>query len=122
MSDLDKGQHARITVVLQGALADVEQPAHITVVQPIGVPALFSECLLAGFGKTEYLVPQLCPCRFCNEKYPIVLLFIFNSISFSALYRRFLSAKLQCAYYTSKHQGTVGKHWELEGKGILSNL
>ena len=61
MPDLGKGQHARITVVLQGALADVEQPAHITVVQPIGVPASFPECLVAGLGKAENLVPQLCP-------------------------------------------------------------
>jgi len=61
MPDLGKGQHARITVVLQGTLADVEQPAHITIVQPIGVPALFSECLVADLGKTEYLIPQPCP-------------------------------------------------------------
>jgi len=52
MPDLGKGQHTRIPIVLQGALADVEQPAHITVVQPIGVPALFPECLVAGLGKT----------------------------------------------------------------------
>jgi len=58
---LGKGQDTRITVVLQGALADVKQPAHITIVQPIGVSALFSECLVAGLGKAEYLVPQLCP-------------------------------------------------------------
>ena len=57
MPDLGKGQHTRVSIVLQGALADVEQPAHITVVQPIGVPALFPECLAAGLGKTEYLVP-----------------------------------------------------------------
>jgi len=46
--------------VLQGTLADVEQPAHIPVVQPIGMPALFPECLVACLGKAEYLVPQLC--------------------------------------------------------------
>ena len=61
MPNLGKGQHTRITVVLQGALTDVEQSAHITVVQPIGVPALFPECLAAGLGKAEYLIPQLCP-------------------------------------------------------------
>jgi len=61
MPDLGKGQHARITIMLQGTLTDVEQPAYITVVQPIGVPALFPECLVAGLGKAEYLVPQLCP-------------------------------------------------------------
>ena len=38
-----------------------KQPAHITVVQPIGVPASFPECLVAGLGKAENLVPQLCP-------------------------------------------------------------
>ncbi|ERK01575.1 hypothetical protein HMPREF9145_2497 [Segatella salivae F0493] len=47
--------------MLQGALADVEQLAHITVMQPICVPALFPECLVAGLGKGEYLVPQHCP-------------------------------------------------------------
>ena len=57
MPDLSKGQHTRITVVLQGTLTDIKQPAHITVVQPIGVPALFSECLVAGLGKAEYLIP-----------------------------------------------------------------
>ena len=61
MPDLGKWQHARITVVLQGALADVEQLTHITIVQPIGVLALFSKCLVAGLGKIEYRVPQLSP-------------------------------------------------------------
>jgi len=61
MPDLSKGQHTRITVVLQGTLTDIKQPAHITVVQPIGVPALFPECLVTGLGKVEYLVPQLFP-------------------------------------------------------------
>jgi len=61
MPDLGKWQHARITVVLQGTLADVEQPAHIAVVQPVRMLALFPKCLVAGLGKTEYLVPQLCP-------------------------------------------------------------
>ena len=31
--------------MLQGALADVQQLAHITIVQLVCVPALFSECL-----------------------------------------------------------------------------
>jgi len=61
MPDLGKGQDTRIPIVLQGTLADVEQLAHISVVQPIGVLTLFSECLVAGLGKAEYLVPQLCP-------------------------------------------------------------
>jgi hypothetical protein len=59
--DLRKRQHSRIPVVLQGALADVKQPAHITIVQPIRVLTLFPECLVAGLGKAEYLCPQLCP-------------------------------------------------------------
>jgi hypothetical protein len=57
MSYLGKGQHTRIPIMLQGALTDVKQLTHITIVQPIGVPALFPECLVAGLGKTEYLVP-----------------------------------------------------------------
>jgi hypothetical protein len=61
MPDLGKRQYTRITVVLQGALADVEQPTHITVVQPIRMLAMFPECLVAGLGKAEYLIPQLCP-------------------------------------------------------------
>jgi len=61
MPDLGTWQHTRITIMLQGSLADVEQPAHITIVQPLSVPALFPECLVAGLGKAEYLVPQLCP-------------------------------------------------------------
>jgi hypothetical protein len=55
--NLGEWQHTRITVVLQGALADIKQPAHITVMQPIHVPALFPECLVAGLGKAEYLIP-----------------------------------------------------------------
>jgi len=47
--------------MLQGTLADIKQLAHITIVQPIGVLALFPECLVAGLGKIEYRVPQLCP-------------------------------------------------------------
>lgn len=61
MPDLGKGQHTRITVVLQGALADIEQPAYITVVQPVRMLALLSESLVAGLCKVEYLVPQLRP-------------------------------------------------------------
>jgi len=58
MPDLGERQHTCIPIVLQGALADIKQPAHITVVQPIGVPASFPECLVAGLGKIEYLIPQ----------------------------------------------------------------
>jgi hypothetical protein len=47
--------------MLQGSLTDVEQLAHITVVQPIGMLALFPKCLVAGLGKTEYLIPQRRP-------------------------------------------------------------
>ena len=56
-----------------------EQLAHITIVQPIGMLTLLFECLVASLGKTEYLVSQLCPCRFCNDKIfhsPIVVFFI----------------------------------------------
>ena len=60
MPDLGKWQHARITVVLQCALADVEQLAYITIVQPIGMLALFPECLVAGLGKAENIIPEPC--------------------------------------------------------------
>jgi len=59
--DLGEWQHACIPIMLQGTLADIKQLAHITIVQPIGVLALFPECLVAGLGKIEYRVPQLCP-------------------------------------------------------------
>jgi hypothetical protein len=58
MPDLGEWQHASVPVVLQGALADVEQFAHIAIVQPVRMPALFPECLVAGLGKAEYLIPQ----------------------------------------------------------------
>jgi len=47
--------------MLQGTLADIKQLAYITIVQPVSVLALFPECLVAGLGKIEYLVPQSCP-------------------------------------------------------------
>jgi len=55
MPDLREWKYTCIPVVLQCALADVEQLAYITIVQPIGMLALFPECLVAGLGKTEYL-------------------------------------------------------------------
>lgn len=61
MPDLGKRQHTRVPIVLQGTLADVEQFAYITVVQPIRVPALFPESLVAGLGKAEYIILQSCP-------------------------------------------------------------
>jgi len=61
MPDLREWKYTCIPVVLQGALADVQQSAHIAVVQPVRVSALFPECLVAGLGKAEYLVPQPCP-------------------------------------------------------------
>ena len=65
--------------MLQGTFADIKQLAHITIVQPISVPALFSKCLVAGRGKTEYLVPQLCPIWIRNDKIShssIIVLFV----------------------------------------------
>ena len=60
MPDLGKRQHTRVPIVLQGTLADVEQLAYITVVQPIRVPALFPESLVAGLGHSSVL-PNLSP-------------------------------------------------------------
>jgi hypothetical protein len=65
--------------VLQGALTDVKQPAHITIVQPVRVPALFPECLVAGLGKAEYLVLKPCPICVRNDKIShssIIVLFV----------------------------------------------
>jgi len=61
MPDLGERQHTCITIMLQGTLADIKQLAYITIVQPVSVLALFPECLVAGLGKIEYLVPQSCP-------------------------------------------------------------
>jgi len=58
MPYLGERQYTSIPIVLQCALADVKQLAHIAVVQPIGMLALFPKCLVAGLGKTEYLIPQ----------------------------------------------------------------
>ncbi|ERJ99752.1 hypothetical protein HMPREF9145_0916 [Segatella salivae F0493] len=61
MPDLGEWQHACITIMLQGTLTDVKQFAHITIVQPVRVLALFPECLVAGLGKAENLIPEPCP-------------------------------------------------------------
>jgi len=36
MSDLDKGQHGRVPIVLERSLADVQYSAHVPVVQQVG--------------------------------------------------------------------------------------
>ena len=46
------GERAVIPQGLQGALADVKQPAHIAIVQPVGMLTLLSKCLVAAVGKT----------------------------------------------------------------------
>ena len=51
MPYLGERQYTSIPIVLQCALADVKQLAHIAVVQPIGMLALFPKCLVAGLGK-----------------------------------------------------------------------
>jgi len=84
MSDLSKRQHARITIMLQGALADIQQPAHITIVQPVCVLAFFSECLVAAFRKAQDFIPKLCPIGFRNDVIVynhILLLFVVSVLS-----------------------------------------
>jgi len=54
--DLHEGKHARVAVVLQGALADAEQSANVPVVQPICVFGLFSESLQATCGEVQHFV------------------------------------------------------------------
>lgn len=49
VSDLRKRQHTHIVIMLQGALTDIRQPAHIPFVRPICVLAFLSECLVAAF-------------------------------------------------------------------------
>ena len=77
-------QHTRITIMLQGALADVQQPAHIPVVQPVRVLAFLSECLVAAFRKAQDFIPKLCPIGFRNDVIVhnhILLLFIVSGLS-----------------------------------------
>jgi len=61
MPDLRERQYTCIPIVLQCSLANIKQLAHITIVQPIGMLALFPECLVAGLGKAENLIPEPCP-------------------------------------------------------------
>ena len=82
MPDLRERQHAYIPIVLQCTLADVKQLAHITVVQPIGMLALFSKCLMAGLSKAKYLISEPCPIWIRNDKIShnsIVVLFVILS-------------------------------------------
>ena len=70
--------------MLQGALADVQQPAHIPVVQPVRVLTLFSECLVAAFCKAQDFISKLCPIGFCNDVIVhnfILLLFVVSGLS-----------------------------------------
>jgi len=53
--------------MLQGALADVQQPAHISVVQPVRVFAFLSECPVTAFRKAQDFVSKLCPVDFRND-------------------------------------------------------
>ena len=84
VSDLRKRQHARITLMLQGAFADVQQLAHITIVQPVRMLAFLSECLVATLGKAQDFISKLCPIGFCNDVIVhnfILLLFVVSNLS-----------------------------------------
>jgi len=70
--------------MLQGAFADVQQPAHIAVVQPVRVLAFLSECLVAAFCKAQDFIPKLCSVGFCNDVIVhnhILLLFVVSGLS-----------------------------------------
>ncbi|EEX17147.1 hypothetical protein HMPREF0973_03018 [Prevotella veroralis F0319] len=92
MPDLGKRQYARITVMLQGALADVEQLAHISVVQPFGMFTLFSKCPVAGLGKGKYLVPQHCPLLIGNDKISHSVILIYLYFPFAICFPSHISA------------------------------
>jgi len=84
MPYLRKRQHTCIPIVLQCTLADIKQPAYIAVVQPIGVSALFSECLVAAFRKAQDFISELCPIGFRNDVIVhnhILLLFVVSVLS-----------------------------------------
>ncbi|PNE25773.1 hypothetical protein BHU11_10895 [Tannerella sp. oral taxon 808] len=67
MPDLCEGQHACVSVVLQGAFADAKQSADVSVMQPIRVFRWFSESLQATCGKAQYLIAQAQPIGLCNN-------------------------------------------------------
>ena len=61
MPDLCKRQHTRIMIMLQGALADVQQAAHISVVQSIRVLAFLSKNFAAD--KRNIMQEDLNDCK-----------------------------------------------------------
>jgi hypothetical protein len=97
--------------MLQGAFADIQQLAHITIVQPVRVLAFLSECLVAAFRKAQDFIPKLCPIGFRNDVIVhnhILLLFIV------CCFRSFLfpSAKVMTCVHLSKPGRTTGKDRE----------
>jgi len=70
--------------MLQGALADVQQPAHFSVVQPVRVLTLLSKSLVTAFRKAQNFIPKLCPIGFRNDiiiHNHILLLFVISNFS-----------------------------------------
>ena len=81
---LSVGYNLPVAVVLQGALTDVQQPAHIAVVQPVRMLTFLSECLVATLGKAQDFISKLCPIGFCNDVIVhnfILLLFVVSNLS-----------------------------------------
>ena len=110
--DLRKRQHTRIAIMLQGALADVQQPAHISVVQPVRVLTLLSECLVTAFRKAQDFIPKLCSIGFRNDiiiHNHILLLFVISNFSCFHRQRQWRACTSQSS---GEQQGSVGKNKE----------
>jgi len=110
--DLRKRQHARIAIMLQGAFADVQQPTHISVVQPVRVLTLFSECLVTAFGKAQNFISKLCPIGFRNDVIVhnhILLFLLFQFFPVSAGKGNGVRAPLKAVGNSREVSGTIGK-------------
>jgi len=98
--------------MLQGALADVQQLAHITIVQPVCVLAFFSECLVAAFCKVQDFISKLCPIGFCNDVIVhnhILLFLLFQFFPVSAGKGNGVRVPLKAVGNSREVSGTIGK-------------
>ena len=94
MPDLREWKYTCIPVVLQCALADVEQLAYTTIVQPIGMLALFPDALWQVSARLSISVLNLAQFESVMIKYPIFFVVLFVIPYCFASYRTFLPAKV----------------------------
>jgi len=98
--------------MLQGAFADVQQPAHIPVVQPVRVLAFLSECLVATLGKAQNFISKLCPIGFRNDVIVhnhILSFLLFQFFPVSAGKGNGVRVPLKAVGNSREVSGTIGK-------------